>query len=554
MLSPPVNGSTSSALWSMATAITVKPVGAQLVVERLPARQVVAAAAPAREGDEEALATRPLVQRAGHAVEVRKREGRGVEVGQGPPAELGGKGHGDDAGVQVDHRRLADRGGHGRDVEEVADPERVHVVHRDAHLTPAEPARLELPTQRVLEHGRVDEEGAASGIGFGVHEDDVVGDDGDLTHCVLPGSSRPRGGRDAERPQSSASRCRWAPQVPSRSGSAESGRPGELPAPGPVAPAAVRGRRPRREQHHPALGRAFRGQRPPPPPGRGPRGRRRPRSRRSAAARRSGPDPGGARRSGRAGGVRRGPPPADRGPPPGRRHPRSRSAGGPANVSMDATEAKGLEARASSTKVRPSRTPIVRHRLGSPSNPATTAATASADGAAPRSSRAPATAPHRFQTLCRPGSRRGPVSASRVPSTSTQPCGSTWTRPAGPVEGAVRVVGRAAHRLGTAGADGQEPGGPGLDESQLVPVVGLDAAVPVEVVGGQAGQHHHPGGPGDVGRLVGGDLDHVGVGPGPAVGVEHRARRCCRSAPPRARRPRGWLRPGPPSCSCPWCR
>ena len=133
-------------------------------------------------------------------------------------------------------------------------------MHRDADLPPAESTRLELPTQCAPEFGRVDEERAAPGMGLGVHADDVVGDDGDLTHCVLPGSSLPRGDRDAERPQSSASGCRRAPQVLPGPGTSEPRGPGELPAPFPVAPAALRGRRPRREEHHPTLGREFRGQ------------------------------------------------------------------------------------------------------------------------------------------------------------------------------------------------------------------------------------------------------------------------------------------------------
>ena len=171
--------------------------------------------------------------------------------------------------------------------------------------------------------------------------------------------------------------------------------------------------------------------------------------------------------------------------------------------------------------VRPARR-ATWHREGRPANASTAAATAAGDGATPVSSRIPARAPHRFQALCRPGTRSRRASTSRVPSTSIHPSGVDAHPPVGAEQRAVAVAGGAADRLLVAGTHRQPARRAGLDQAQLVPVVGLDAAVPVEVVGGQAGQHHHPGRPGHVGRLVRGDLDHVGVGPGSAVGLEHR--------------------------------
>ena len=46
--------------------------------------------------------------------------------------------------------------------------------------------------------------------------------------------------------------------------------------------------------------------------------------------------------------------------------------------------------------------------------------------------------------------------------------------------------------------------------------------MPVEMVGGQAGQHAHPRGGGHLGRLIGGDLHHIGIDRIPPVHVGHR--------------------------------
>ena len=111
-----------------------------------------------------------------------------------------------------------------------------------------------------------------------------------------------------------------------------------------------------------------------------------------------------------------------------------------------------------------------------------------------------------------------------------------------------------AQRVAVPVGDGQLRPGLGADR-QLVAVVGLHVAVPVEVVGVQRGDRDHRRRAGQVGRLVAGRLDDpvvvvaVVVPPGPRA-----AGRCCRPqaavAPPASAGARRW----PWWCSCPWCR
>ncbi len=215
--------------------------------------------------------------------------------------------------------------------------------------------------------------------------------------------------------------------------------------------------------------------------------------------------------------------PGDPGRHPGRPRPRSPSAGVRRTTPPMPPRRTGWRPGRRPRRCVPPCSPSTWHRDGRPANPSTAAATAAGDGASPVSSRTPATAPHRFQALCRPGtrSRRPSDQAGRRRPRSTRPA-PTRTRPRGRTG-----CGRDGRRCGgpprsLPALTASRPGRPGLDQAQLVPVVGLDAAVPVEVVGGEAGEHHHPGRAGHVGRLVRGDLDHVGVGSGPAVGLEHR--------------------------------
>ena len=86
---PSTHGRTSSTDSSMATAITVNPVVAQLVVQCLPPGQVVATASPGRERVQQPFRPAPLRQRVGIAVEIGKRERRGNERGERIASRLG---------------------------------------------------------------------------------------------------------------------------------------------------------------------------------------------------------------------------------------------------------------------------------------------------------------------------------------------------------------------------------------------------------------------------------------------------------------------------------
>ncbi len=306
----------------------------------------------------------------------------------------------------------------------------------------------------------------------------------------------------------------------------ETGGGHELPAPGRVAALAVRGGGGRREQHHASRRRSSTPRRPRPRRGRRPprRGGRTPGAPPGRPGRRPGArHPAGAPPPRARDGGAPGPRPVPAGSTPRSAPPRMTVSSRSGKAASDAAVANGLEARASSTKVRPSRSPTVRQRDGSPSNPSTDRLQdRRADGRWPSSSVAPVTAPHRFQRLCTPGqpqSRgvdpRRPVHADHGRGVHRHPTRRSEQRPP-------RVAGGPAQGLLAAGIDGQLTGRTDLDQAELVPVVGLLAPMPVEVVGRQAGQHHQSGADRHVGRLVGRDLDHVGVGQGPPVHLDHR--------------------------------
>jgi hypothetical protein len=121
-------------------------VAGQLVVQRLPARQLVGAAAPRGEGDDEGLAAPHPVEGEGQTVEVGQRERRGL-AGR----ELGGPGGGrraehGDALVGVDHQEAAGGGGQAGEVDPAVLADQAGVeVDRDAPLAAAQAGRLRLP-------------------------------------------------------------------------------------------------------------------------------------------------------------------------------------------------------------------------------------------------------------------------------------------------------------------------------------------------------------------------------------------------------------------------
>ena len=105
------------------------------------------------------------------------------------------------------------------------------------------------------------------------------------------------------------------------------------------------------------------------------------------------------------------------------------------------------------------------------------------------------------------------------------------------------------------GAVGDGRADPGLGaQGQLVGVVALDRAVPVEVVRRQGGHGHDRRPVGQIGYLIARCLDHPEVGLVPGESVPTGVGRCC--PPPWRRSPTGSgdARRLPWWCSCPWCR
>ena len=119
----------------------------QLVVQRLPDRQVLATASPRGPRDQQRLLAALVAERVQVPVEIGQREIGGRQRGESNAA-LGRRGTEDgDALVDVERERAIERAGERREIETVRGHERRPVTHRDADVAATQALLLEPPPE-----------------------------------------------------------------------------------------------------------------------------------------------------------------------------------------------------------------------------------------------------------------------------------------------------------------------------------------------------------------------------------------------------------------------
>jgi hypothetical protein len=152
----------------------------ELVLQGLPPGQVIAAASPGGEGDQQLLAAVPFLEPVCPTVEIRQRERRSVKLVERLVAALGVERDGGDSRFGVDHGQTSEGGGDRSNIEGIARKEHRSVSHRHAHLIAAEPLGFELPPDRGPQLLGRDEKAIARARTL--DRPDVVADDRRLRH------------------------------------------------------------------------------------------------------------------------------------------------------------------------------------------------------------------------------------------------------------------------------------------------------------------------------------------------------------------------------------
>ena len=155
-------------------------------MEGLPPGQVVAASAPTRERDQKLLDTEPLVEPVRAVIDVGKFERRGRQVDERLPAELGGEGHGRDAGIEVHDHDPTQRTGHLGEIQPAVHLQPVHVGNGHTAALPAQPGGLELPSQGLGEQVDVDQVRSPVAVRRGIDATSHLINDRYVGHGIVP--------------------------------------------------------------------------------------------------------------------------------------------------------------------------------------------------------------------------------------------------------------------------------------------------------------------------------------------------------------------------------